>query len=64
MKPKYNHQGKKWQQLTDSVAFCIAKDTMPIHSVEKEGFRKLLHMFDSQYDLPSQKYFSKIAIPT
>ena len=27
LKPKYNRQGKKWQQLTDSVGFWIAKDT-------------------------------------
>ena len=36
---------------------------MPIYSVEKEGFKKLLHSFDSQYELPSRKYFSKTAIP-
>ena len=53
LKPKYNRQGKKWQKLTDSVAFCLAKDMMPIYSVEKEGFRKLLYNFDPQYELPS-----------
>ena len=36
---------------------------MPIYSIEKEGFRKLLYNFDPQYELASQKYFSKIAIP-
>ena len=63
LKPKYNRQSKKWQQLTDSVTFCLAKDMMPIYSIEKEGFRKLLYNFDPQYELPSRKYFSKTAIP-
>ena len=63
LKPKYNRQSKKWQQLTDSVTFCLAKDMMPIYSIEKDGFRKLLYNFDPQYELPSRKYFSKTAIP-
>ena len=49
--------------MTDSVTFCLAKDMMPFYSIEKEGFRKLLYNFDPQYELPSRKYFSKIAIP-
>ena len=63
LKSKYNHEGKKWQQLTNSVTFYLAKDMMPFYSIEKEGFRKLLYNFDPQYELPSRKYFSKIAIP-
>ena len=55
LKPKYSRQSKKWQQLTDSITYCLAKDMMPIHSVEKIGFKKLLQSFDSQYELPSRK---------
>ena len=33
---------------------------MPIYSIEKEGFRKLLYNFDPP---ASRKYFSKVAIP-
>ena len=36
---------------------------MLIYSVEKEGIKKLLQSFDSQYEFPSRKYFSKTAIP-
>ena len=36
---------------------------MPIYSVEKVGFKKLLQSFDPQYELPSHKYFWKTAIP-
>ena len=30
---KCSHGSKSWQGLTDSVLFCIAKDTLPIHTV-------------------------------
>ena len=36
---------------------------MPIYSVEKEGSVRLFHSLDSQYELPSRKYFSNVAIP-
>ena len=35
---KYEKKGKWWKELTDSVIFCIAKDSLPIHIVEKPGF--------------------------
>ena len=60
---QYERGGKKWKQLTDTVTFCLAKDMLPIYSVEKEGFRKMLCTFDAQYDLPGRKYFSETAIP-
>ena len=60
---KYERSSKKWKELTDSVTLCLAKDMMPIYSVEKEGFREMLRKFDAQYDLPGRKYFSQIAIP-
>ena len=43
--------------------YCLAKDLMPIYSVEKDGFCQLLQSFDPQYELPSHKYFSIPAIP-
>ena len=60
---KYDRNGKKWKNLTAAVTNCLAKDMMPIYSVQKEGFRQLLATFDPQYELPSQKYFSNTAIP-
>ena len=56
---KYGRGSKKWQELTDSVSYCIAKDMMPICTVEKQGFKALLKSFDSKYEAPSRKYFSK-----
>ena len=60
---KYDRNGRKWQKLTDAVTYCIGKDMLPVHTVEKEGFANLLKQFDPQYELPSRKYFSKTAIP-
>ena len=54
MKPKYNCQGKKWQQLTYSMEFCIAKDM-----IEKESFRKPLYMFDRATQLKIPNLYSQ-----
>ena len=58
---KYGRGSKKWQELTDSVSYCIAKDMMPIYTVKKEGFKALLNSFHLKYEVPSQKYFSQTA---
>ncbi|XP_071793267.1 E3 SUMO-protein ligase ZBED1-like [Asterias amurensis] len=61
---KYDRKSKIWTKYTDAVTFCIAKDMLPFTTVEKEGFRHLLHTIDARYELPSRKYFSRTAIPT
>lgn len=60
---KYSRSSKRWQQLTNSVTHCLAKDMMPIYSIEKPGFKKMLQTFDSRYELPSRKYFTNTALP-
>ena len=60
---KYDRQTKKWCNITNAVTFCLTKDSLLIYTVDKLGFRNLLKKMDPQYDLPSSKYFSKIAIP-
>ena len=55
---------KNWEKLTNAVTFCLAKDIMPIYSVEKPRFQQLLKEFNLQYALPLHKYFSNTAIPT
>ena len=59
---KYGLGSRKWQELTDSVTYCIAKDLMPIHTLNKEGFKTLLNSFDPKYEVPSRKYFSQTAL--
>ncbi len=48
---------------SDSVTKCLAKDMMPIYTVEKSAFQQLLKDFDPKYQFPSRKYFSQQAIP-
>jgi len=57
---KYCCESRKWQELTDSVAYCIAKDMMPIYAVEKEGFKTLLGCFDSKHKFPAENISPKL----
>ena len=41
----YARNSKKWEKLTGAVTFCLAKNFMPIYSVEKPGFQQLLKEF-------------------
>lgn len=36
---------------------------MPLNTVEKDGFRKLIKVLDPKYELPGRKYFSQTALP-
>ena len=56
---KYNRQTKKWSDITNAVAFCLSKDSLPIYTVEKLRFCNLLEKMDPQYDLPLANIFQK-----
>lgn len=58
----YDNQRKRWKELTEAVAFCLAKDMLPFHTVEKEGYKRMIHKLDPRYNMPSRKYFSKTAM--
>lgn len=60
---KYSRSSKRWAEVTDAITYCMAKDLMPIYSVEKEGFQRLVSTLDRKYELPGRKYFSQTAIP-
>ena len=34
---------KEYKELTKGATFCLAKDILPLHTVEKPGFVKILH---------------------
>ena len=59
----YSRNSKRWQQLTDSITYAVAKDSSPFTTVEKPGFKKMLSTFDHRYKPLSRKYFSKVGIP-
>ena len=50
-------------ELTKAVSYCLAKDMLPISTVEKTGFKTMLHRFHPRYQIPSRSYFSRVAIP-
>ncbi len=49
---KYERKAKKWKELTDAVMFCLAKNCLPLYTVEKPGFGKLVDMLNSHYEKP------------
>ena len=60
----YSHQGKRYKELTDAVAYFICKDGLPIHAVEKKGFLRMIKAFDCRYEVPSRSQFSRSIIPS
>ena len=63
MAQAYERKGAKWKELTDAVTYFIAKDSLPVYTVEKSGLKRLMKTFDARYQLPSRSYFSRTAIP-
>lgn len=59
----YGKTDVKWKRITDAVAFHIAKDMVPIYTVEKAGFKHMLNVIDSRYELPSRKHFGDVVLP-
>uniref|UniRef100_UPI00358E7A74 E3 SUMO-protein ligase ZBED1-like isoform X1 n=2 Tax=Myxine glutinosa TaxID=7769 RepID=UPI00358E7A74 len=51
------------KELTTAVSRFIVAGMRPIYTVEEEGFRNMLKIFDQRYTLPSRKSFSSVIIP-
>ena len=45
----YERRGKRHAESTNAVTYCIAKDSLPIQTVERPGFSAMLKVFDSRY---------------
>ena len=61
---KYSRDSPQHKDITRAVAYHIGKDGVPIYTVEKPGFKHMIHKLNPRYELPSRKYFSTQAIPT
>ncbi len=61
--PPYSHQSKRWKELNNAVAWFLCKDGLPLYTVEKEGFKKLIQTMDNRYELPNRTHFSRHIIP-
>uniref|UniRef100_A0A3B4U3F6 BED-type domain-containing protein n=1 Tax=Seriola dumerili TaxID=41447 RepID=A0A3B4U3F6_SERDU len=60
---KYPKDSEDAKRLNRAVAEFICMDQVPIYSVEKAGFRNLVHNLDKKYDLPSRNFFMYNEIP-
>ena len=60
---KYDQISREHSELTRSVTTFIAKDVLPIGTVDKAEFRSMISRLNPRYDLPTRSYFSRIAIP-
>ncbi len=59
----YQTTSPRHKEITDAIAFQLAKDMAPVTSVAKDGFKKLIQTLDKRYSVPSRNYFSHVAIP-
>jgi hypothetical protein len=41
----------------------LAKDILPISTVDKPGFKAMLQRFNPRYQVPSRNYFTRVSIP-
>ena len=63
MSNKYSAASSQAINLDNAVAYCIAKDMLPLQIVDKPGFRHMLSKLNPRYNLPSRRHFSDISIP-
>ncbi|XP_013880075.1 zinc finger BED domain-containing protein 1 [Austrofundulus limnaeus] len=59
----YERKSEKWRMITKAVAHHIAKDMVPLSTVEQHGFIQLLKVLDRRYELPSRNYFAREVLP-
>ncbi|XP_076874456.1 E3 SUMO-protein ligase ZBED1-like [Brachyhypopomus gauderio] len=59
----YERGSKRQREITDAITFHLAKDMVPMNTVTKEGFKKMIRTLDKRYELPSRTYFSQVGIP-
>ena len=58
----YDRKGEKHQDLTELVTNYLITG-VPLYTVDKPAFVKMLNGFDSRYQLPGRKHFSNTVIP-
>ena len=59
----FSSSSAEYKDLTKSVTYCLARDMLPISTVEKPGFKAMLRKFNPRYSLPSRNHFTKVSIP-
>ena len=44
-------KSQEYRRFTKSVTFCLARDMLPVSTVDKVGFREMLRTFNPRYKL-------------
>ena len=55
----YSSGSSQAKDLNRAVAYHIAKDAVPLSTVDKPGFRFMVSKLNPRYQLPSHKHFSE-----
>lgn len=58
MSTKYSSSSAQAKELNSTVIYNLAKDAVPLSTVEKPGFRHMVLKLNPRYQLPSRKHFS------
>lgn len=56
----YPPSSRRWKEMTNTIAEMICIDMVPISTVEKKGFKRMMRKADPRYELPSQNKMNKI----
>ena len=59
----YPKSSSRWKSLTQSVSYFLAKDMLPISTVNNDGFKRMLQKFDSRYTPPDRTTFARNYLP-
>lgn len=60
---KYLPDSAQAKELNCAVTYYIAKDSVPISTMEKPGFKHMVSKLNPHYQLPSRRHFSDFEIP-
>lgn len=47
----YDKTSERYKEITDAVAYHLAKDLLPLRKVEKSGYKKLIQVLNPPYIL-------------
>ena len=60
----YGPSSPQAKDLNRAVAYHIAKDAVPLSTVDRPGFRFMVSKLNPRYQLPSRRHFSDSEIPS
>ena len=61
---KYARSSPQAKEMTRAITYYFAKDAIPLHTVERAGFKHMISKLNPRYELPSRKVFMSKEIPT